>query len=337
MSQRSRTIAAFIAIYVLWGSTYLGVAIGVASIPPFLLMAARCLAAGVILLAIEGLRAPIRLPTGTWMSAAMGGLLLFAGCHGTLAYAQQYVPTGVAAVVLATIPFWMASLNYLLPSQLRPTAWALVGLIPGLAGVVLITWKTDAQAISIDPAMIILLLGSALSWAAGSLVAQRQGDTVHAIALSGMQLICGGVVLFAISALAGELHLFDPGTVTLQSWAALAYLVVAGSVVGFTAYVWLLEHAPAPMVGTYTFVNPIIAWLLGWGLLGERLSTQMLVGMGLVIASVIVAWRLESGARPGKVCVSRKSTPDNHGRAPAGRAARAAKHDLPIPAGKTLG
>jgi drug/metabolite transporter (DMT)-like permease len=112
-----------------------------------------------------------------------------------------------------------------------------------------------------------------------------------------MQLVCGGVVLFAISALTGEFWLFDPGAVTVRSWTALAYLTVAGSVVGFTAYVWLLEHAPAPLVGTYTFVTPIIALLLGWGLLGEHLSTQMLVGMGLVIGSVIVAWRLESGAR----------------------------------------
>lgn len=144
-SHSSRTIAAFAAIYVLWGSTYLAVGIGVESIPPFLLMAMRSLAAGAMLLAIERLRAPIRLPAGTWVNAAMGGVLLFAGCHGTLAYAQQYVPTGVAAVVLATIPFWIALLN-LLPSQRRPTAWTLIGLVPGLAGVALVTWKTDEQA-----------------------------------------------------------------------------------------------------------------------------------------------------------------------------------------------
>jgi drug/metabolite transporter (DMT)-like permease len=149
--------------------------------------------------------------------------------------------------------------------------------------------------------MVVVLLGSALSWAAGSLVAQRQGDTMHAVALSGMQLVYGGCVLFSISALTGELHLFDPDSVILQSWAALAYLTVAGSVVGFTAYVWLLEHAPVPLVGTYTFVNPIIALLLGWGLLGEHLSTQMLVGMGLVIGSVIAAWRLESGVAREKL------------------------------------
>ena len=295
-----RTIAAFAAIYVLWGSTYLGVAIGVESIPPFLLMATRCLAAGAILLAIERLRAPIRLPTGTWKNAAMGGVLLFAGCHGALAYAQQYVPSGVAAVLLATIPFWIALLSCLLPSHQRPRVWTLIALVPGLAGVALITWKTEAQAASIDPIMVILLLGSALSWAAGSLIAQRQGDTTHAVALAGMQLVCGGVVLLAMSTLTGEFNLFDRSSVAVQSLAALAYLIVAGSVVGFTAYVWLLEHAPAPLVGTYVFVNPIIALLLGWGLLGERLSTQMLVGMGLVIGSVIVAWRLESRAAQKK-------------------------------------
>ena len=206
----------------------------------------------------------------------------------------------MAAVVLATIPFWIALLSCLLPSHQRPRVWTLIGLVPGLAGVALITWKTEAQAASIEPIMVILLLGSALSWAAGSLIAQRQGDTTHAVALAGMQLVCGGVVLFAMSTLTGELNLFDRSSVAVQSWAALAYLIVAGSVVGFTAYVWLLEHAPAPLVGTYVFVNPIIALLLGWGLLGERLSTQMLVGMGLVIGSVIAAWRLESRAAQKK-------------------------------------
>jgi drug/metabolite transporter (DMT)-like permease len=129
----------------------------------------------------------MRLPAGTWRNAALGGVLLFAGCHGTLAYAQQYVPTGVAAVMLATIPFWIALLNYLLPNQQRPAAWTLISLAPGLVGVALIAWKTDGQTASVSPIMVVLLLGSALSWAAGSLVAQRQGDTMHAVALSGTE------------------------------------------------------------------------------------------------------------------------------------------------------
>lgn len=134
-----------------------------------------------------------------------------------------------------------------------------------------------------------------------------------------MQLLFGGAVLFAISALTGEFHLFNPGAVSERSWAALTYLTVAGSVVGFTAYVWLLEHAPAPLVGTYTFINPIIALLLGWGLLGERLSAQMLVGIGLVIGSVIVAWRFESGAAEEKARANRMSIPDNLPLLPRGR------------------
>ena len=292
---RSRLIAAFAAVYLIWGSTFLALALGLQSIPPLLLMGARSIAAGAVLLAIEQIRRP-GFPTGrAWASASVSGLLLFAGCHGTLAYAQQYVPSGLAAVMLATVPFWIVLLNVSAPSDPRAKMVTLAGLLPGLAGVALIAWPGDPNApVPIDPLMLLLLLASAFFWAAGSLVSRRQQAATSAIALSGMQLVCGGAALLVGSGISGELGGFSLDGVSAISWAGLLYLIGAGSVIGFTAYMWLLDHAPGPLVATYTFVNPIIAVILGWRFLGERPTPQMLGGTALVVGSVAAVWRFNS-------------------------------------------
>jgi drug/metabolite transporter (DMT)-like permease len=293
---RTRLFAAFAAVYLIWGSTFLAVALGLQTIPPLLLMAARSLGAGVILLAIEQVRRPGLQPRRAWASAAVSGIVLFVGCHGTLAYAQQYVPSGLAAVMLATVPFWIVLMNLSAPSDPRAVILTIAGLLPGLAGVALIAWpRTTAP---VDPLMLLLLLASAFFWAAGSRISKRQQALTSAIALAGMQLVCGGAALLLGSGLSGELSSFSPHAVSAISWAGLLYLIGAGSVVGFTAYMWLLDHAPGPLVTTYTFVNPIIAVILGWRFLGERPSLQMLAGTVLVVGSVVAVWRL--GNRPSR-------------------------------------
>ncbi len=296
---RSRLIAAFAAVYLIWGSTFLALALGLQSIPPLLLMGARSIAAGAILLAIEQVRRPGFAPGRAWASAAVSGLLLFVGCHGTLAYAQQYVPSGLAAVMLATVPFWIVLLNVSAPSDPRAKMLTFAGLLPGLAGVALIAWPEDSGApAAIDPLMLLLLLASAFFWAAGSLLSQRRQAATSAISLAGMQLVCGGAALLVGSGLGGELRGFSPGNVSAISWAGLSYLIGAGSVIGFTAYMWLLDHAPGPLVATYTFVNPIIALILGWRFLDERPTSQMLAGTALVVGSVAAVWRLNSRPAP---------------------------------------
>jgi drug/metabolite transporter (DMT)-like permease len=298
---RGRLIAAFAAIYLIWGSTFLAIALGLQSIPPLLLMGARSIAAGAILLAIEQVRRPGLSPWRAWASAAVSGLMLFVGCHGALAYAQQYVPSGLAAVMLATVPFWIVLLNASAAGDPRARMLTCAGLLPGLAGVALIAWPQDPGGIApIDPKMLVLLLASAFFWAAGSVVSQRQQALTSAIALSGMQLVCGGVALIIGSALAGEFSRFSALDVSALSWAGLWYLIGAGSVVGFTAYMWLLDNAPGPLVATYTFVNPIIAVILGWRFLDERPTPQVLVGTVLVIASVVAVWRLSHRPPPRK-------------------------------------
>jgi drug/metabolite transporter (DMT)-like permease len=295
LAGRPQLVAGFAAIYIVWGSTYLAVALALQSIPPLLLMGSRTVAAGLFLLALARQRNPRPPPLGAWCRAAIAGFLLFAGCQGTLAYVQQYMPSGMAAIMLATIPLWILLLNFVMPAgDQRPRVASLAGLAPGLAGVALIAWHgaTDGHA-AIDRIMVALLLGAALSWAAGTVIAQRHAASTPAIALSGMQLVCGGAVLLVVSTLAGELDKFSVASVSAVSLAALAYLTLAGSVVAFTAYVWLLDHVPGPLVATYTFVNPV-AVVLGWAILGERPSLLTLVGMAGVVGSVITVWYLDS-------------------------------------------
>jgi drug/metabolite transporter (DMT)-like permease len=292
---RGQLIAAFAVVYLIWGSTFLALALGLQSIPPLLLMGTRSIVAGAILLAIEQARRPGLPPRHAWASAAASGMLLFVGSHGALAYAQQYVPSGLAAVMLATVPFWIVLLGAFAPTDPRVKMLTFAGLLPGLAGVALIAWPQDPRATAaIDPLMLVLLLASAFFWAAGSLLSQRQQALTSAIALSGMQLVCGGAALLIGSGLAGELSGFSAHDVSAISWAGLSYLIGAGSVIGFTAYMWLLDHAPGPLVATYTFVNPIVAVILGWRFLDERPTPQMLVGTVLVVGSVVAVWRLNN-------------------------------------------
>src|SRR5262249_7743319 len=165
---RGPVILAFATIYAIWGSTYLALALSLQSLPPFLLVVSRWVAGGFILLGIEQSGGGPFPGAGAWMPAALGGLLLFVGCHGSLAYAQQYVPSGLAAVMIATVPFWFVLLNFALPVGRRPNIASLFGLIPGLSGVALVAWRpVSPGSSSVDPAMVLLLLGSALSWAAG--------------------------------------------------------------------------------------------------------------------------------------------------------------------------
>jgi drug/metabolite transporter (DMT)-like permease len=277
--------AAFAAIYVLWGSTYLAVAVALHSFPPFLLMATRSLTGGLILLAIAwGTGASIG-TVRTCIFAVLCGLLLFVGCHGVLAYAQQRVPSGLAAVLLATIPFWIAILSAVVPAGDRPPAKRLLFLVPGFAGVGLIAWR-QLESGEANASDILILLGASASWAIGTMVSKLEPDPVSPLSFSGMQLIAGGLALFVISAVLGEFRSHDPWRSSVSSWAAWAYLTVAGTVIAFVAYTWLLKQVDATLVATYTFVNPIIAVLLGWAVLGERPTGWTLAGATLVLIAV---------------------------------------------------
>jgi drug/metabolite transporter (DMT)-like permease len=227
-------VACFLSIYFLWGSTYLAIAIGLKSIPPLMLMGIRSLGGGIILLAL-GWRGIAGVSAWTWANALVCGLLFFLGCHGILAYAQQTVQSGIAAIVLATIPFWIVLLEYVAPGESRPSPWKLMALLPGFAGVALVASQNVSER-QIGAGPILLLLISALSWAAGSLLSKRTSSNTSGVSISGMQLAAGGTALLLGSFAMGEFRDFSFGAVSAASLAALVYLVVAGSVIGFAAY-----------------------------------------------------------------------------------------------------
>lgn len=294
-------VAAFAVIYLIWGSTYLALALALQSMPPFTLMAARCLIGGAILYAgarAAGVAPP---PARMWMVAGLCGVLFFVGCHGVLAYAQQRVHSGLAAVMLATIPLWITLLQVVVPGGERPKWKTIAFLVPGVAGVALIaSHEASSGSNALRTSDILLLLASALSWAAGTFVSERHSGEVSPVALSGLELLAGGVVLLVIGATRGELSGLRLSNVSAVSFAGWAYLTLMGTVVAFAAYIWLLKQVPATLVATYTFVNPIIAVLLGWLFLGERPSAWMLAGAALVIASVagLLLARSKSPVRP---------------------------------------
>ena len=277
---------AFAAIYLLWGTTYLAVALALRSIPPLMLMATRSIAGGLILLACVKLAGR---PTGSprsWAFAATCGVLFFVGCHGVLSYVQQHVPSGLAAVLLATIPFWIVIAKTLLPGS-KPALKNLAVLTPGIAGIGLIAWQQiGPNSSGLDIADIVLLLGASASWAIGTVLSEAYAGSSSRIALSGMELVTGGLVLVVLSIAFGELRSFDLGGISLASCGAWLYLVIAGTVLGFAAYIWLLKHISPTLVSTHTFVNPLVAVLLGWLVLGEYPTAEMLVGAALVVASV---------------------------------------------------
>jgi len=285
-SSKFAITAAFAVIYLVWGGTYLAVALALHAIPPFLLMGSRSLVGGGLLLTAAWFGSRT-VDAPTWVRAAICGLLLFVGCHGILAYAQQRVSSGLAAVLLATIPFWIALIGAVMPGGQRP-GWKQLGLLAaGLAGVALVVMgRGNDTPGGMAYADIALLVAGAFSWAVGTILSERWSPKDREVAFSGIALLAGGAVLVLVSAWRGELASFQLDHVSGTAVGAWTYLTLAGTVLAFAAYVWLLKEVAPALVATYTFVNPLIALLLGWAVLGEQIGITMALGALLVIASV---------------------------------------------------
>lgn len=282
-----RVFFAFAALYFIWGSTFIAIALAVQTIPPLAMMAARSLAAGIVLYTIarlSGTPAPTpRLLPG----AAAAGAMFFLGCHGLLAHAQRYLPTGFAAVMMATIPFWFVIVDWLRPGGKTPRRLILAALIPGFLGVgVLNAGGLQGAVDAVDPLMALLLLLSAAFWPLGSLVSRAQLIHHDPLLIAGLQLVCGGVMLALASIAFGEWRGFAPSTFSLPSLFGLGYLVFFGSVLAFTSFLWLLPRVAAPRLATYAYVNPVVAMVLGWLILDETIDTTMLLGSAMIIVSV---------------------------------------------------
>lgn len=299
-ASRAKLIAAFAAIYVIWGSTYLAILMAIQTLPPLLMAGARFLVAGLILFGWAWRSADSH-PTGRqWRNAAAVGLLLLVGGNGAVVLAQRMVPSGLAALLVAILPIWMVLLEWARPGGAAPTKGVAAGLVLGIIGLAVLIGPSAMGAADngIRIAGAALLMFASFSWAAGSLLAQHIDLPRSTSLATAMEMLAAGVVFLVISTLAKEPMHFDVATVSRRSLAGLVYLIVFGSLVAFSAYVWLLKVSTPARVSTYAYVNPVVALFLGWAFAGESLSLRTAAASAIVIAAVALITTARSSRAP---------------------------------------
>lgn len=282
-------IAAFAAVYILWGSTYLAIKYAIETLPTFLMAGSRFLTAGAILFVIARFSKDYEKPTfAQWRTSFIVGTLLLVGGNGGVVLAEHYISSSLAALLVATEPFWIVLLSWLWLKKSRPNLKVAAGLMLGFVGVYLLIGGQLFSGAGNSNQLLgaILVVLGALSWATGSIYGLRAPTAKSPILASGMQMLSGGAMLALIGTLTGEWTTLNLAAVSLNSWLGLAYLIIFGSLIAFTAYSWLLKNAQPAMVATYAYVNPVIAVFLGWLIAGESLTTQMLIGAGVIVGSV---------------------------------------------------
>ncbi len=284
-----KTLLAFAIIYFVWGSTYLAIRVGVREVPPFLMAAIRFLVAGLILFGWMMARGERRPSGREWASASLIAILFFVFDYGILFWAEQRVPSGLAAVMMATIPVFMALAEILFLHTQRLTLRLALALGIGVGGVaVLMSHSLKLGGVPVDTVAALALIFASMSWAAGSVLARRLPLPPSKVMSAGSQMLAGGVYLTLTAAALGEFRNFHPAAVSREAWLALLYLIVAGSVIAFTAYLWLIHHESPTKVGTYAYVNPVVAVMVGYFLGGEALGLRTILGTVLVLISVVV-------------------------------------------------
>lgn len=294
-------IAAFAAVYIFWGSTYLAIRYAIETLPPFLMAGARFIFAGGVLYLIARMRTDYEAPKAAhWRTSFIVGSLLLLGGNGGVVFAEKYISSSLAALLVAVEPFWVVLLSWLWLKHSRPNLKVTAGLLLGFFGVwLLISGHPRPEAASGSVSMeiwaSIAVLGATICWAVGSLYGIKAPVPKSAILTAGMQMMAGGLVLMIASLVTGELSTFDIAAVSANSIFGVIYLIIFGSLIGFTAYSWLLKNAKPANVATYAYVNPLIAVLLGWLIGGETLTGQMLVGAGIVVGSVVLITSQKSG------------------------------------------
>lgn len=296
------TFVAFAAIYLIWGSTYLAIRFAVETLPPFLMLAARFGVAGLLLYAWLRLRGQPRPPRQEWIgSTAVGGLLLVGGT-GAVAWAEQWIPSGLAALIVAIVPMWMVILDWIRPGGRRPTRAIVSGLVMGLAGVVLLVGPVELGGGGrMQYLGALAVVAGTISWATGSVF----GSSFHVPSVprmaAALQMTMGGALLLTLGTLRGEWSRFDPTGISVRSGLSLVYLIVFGSVIAFAAYVYLLRVSTPARVGSYAYVNPVVAVFLGWALANEPVTGRTVVAATVIITGVAL---IVSGRRPVSLPVS---------------------------------
>ena len=309
-------LAAFAAVYIFWGSTYLAIKYAMQTLPPFLMAGSRFAFAGTLLYLWARFSKDYEKPKAVhWRTSFIVGTLLLLGGNGGVVLAQHYISSSMAALLVATEPLWIVILSWLWLKSGRPNWKVALGLLIGFAGVwLLISGRSTAAASSGDSGQwigILAVIGGAFCWATGSIYGLRSPVPKSSIMTAGMQMMSGSVSLFIVGLVRGEWSAFDPSAVSSNSVFALFYLMIFGSLIGYTAYSWLLKNAQPSMVATYAYVNPVIAVFLGWSIAGESLTAQMLIGAFIVVVSValITANKKAKRVDESEIGIHRSQTP----------------------------
>jgi drug/metabolite transporter (DMT)-like permease len=278
-------VAAFAAVYFIWGSTYLGIAFAIETIPPFTMAGLRFLIAGSILFGWARLKSEPRPTRLHWRTALIVGTLLL-GANGLLSWAEQFVPSGIAALIVATVPMWMVIVDAIRPGGARP-GWSIVaGLAMGLFGIIILIGPSSLGSEPVDRIGALTILVASISWAIGSVYSKHAPATTSTLQNVGMQMLAGGTLLVAAGFLMGERLIID--AVSARSFWSLMYLATAGGVVSYGAYLWLLRVTTPVRVATYAYVNPVIAVFLGWALASEPLNQRVALAAVAVVSAVVL-------------------------------------------------
>lgn len=301
---RALVLAAFAAVYVIWGSTYLFIRFAVAELPPFLTGSVRFLAAGSVLLAWARLRGdPLPTPAQR-RSAVIGGFFLLTAGNGAVVWAVQRVPSGIAAIIVATLPVWMVLIEWARPGGWRPRLPVFGGIALGLAGIaLLLDPRSFGSGEPVDPVGALVLCSGSIAWAAGSIFMRNVPMPRSAFASNGIQMLAGGAGLLVVASLAGEPSRLDLAAASPRALLSVLYLMVFGSLIAFTAYTYILRVSTPARVSTYAYVNPVVAVFLGWIFAGEPVTPRTLMATGVILAgvAVITAGGVHAGRRARQV------------------------------------
>jgi drug/metabolite transporter (DMT)-like permease len=301
-ASRAQITAAFASIYIIWGSTYLAIRYAIQTIPPFIMGGVRFLISGVLLYVWARYRGAPKPPLLHWRNAIIAGGFLLLGGNGAVVWAEQLVPSGLTALLVSILPFWLVIIEWARPPRKRPGGAVLGGLLLGFVGiVVLVGGGTVGGKGDVKPlGALVLILGS-LCWAIGSFWSRDAKLPDSGLLTTGMEMLGGGAMLLTVGVASGELSHFDVYRVSHASILGLGYLITFGSLLGFTSYIWLLDKVSPARLGTYAYVNPIVAVLLGWAIAGETLSARTAIAAAIVICAValITTARSTTSARSG--------------------------------------
>lgn len=285
----SAFVLAFAGIYLIWGSTYLGMRVAVKTMPPFLMAGSRFAIAGALLFAFLKLRGYAWPTRKQWRDAGVAGAFLLLGGNGLVAWSELYIPSSIAALLLAVQPVSMALTEWAWPGGQRPTLGMFLGMALGLFGVAWLVapWEASATNALYPPGVIALAVGC-VSWSIGSIYSRHAKPAAPPFMGSAIQMLCGGLALMLAAGARGEFSQFHFNLITGSSWLAYAYLIVIGSLVGFSTFVWLMKHSTPARVATYAYVNPVVAVFLGWLVLDEPIKSRTLFAAAVIVAAVVI-------------------------------------------------